>query len=195
MRLQDTLPDTVTVGRKVYRVDLDFRNVLNMLEVLARDDLIEDARQWLAVKCIMKRPPRKGYSLVLMAVRAMLFSGIEPKQKKITDFGQDADLIRAAFRQVYRIDLYRDKVHWLEFTSLMSCLPDGSRYMETLGIRARPMPAATKYNAAERQWLIKAKAAVALKVTDEERENTYQASLRRTTESLLALAKAGENGG
>ena len=195
MKLQETLPDRVTIGRHVYKLDLDFRNVLNMLEILARNDLIEDARVWLAVKCVMKHPPRRGYALVLAAIRAMLFGDAQPQKKKITDFEQDADLIRAAFRQVYNIDLYRDKLHWLEFTALMACLPDGSRYMETLGIRARPMPAATKYNAAERQWLSKAKAQVALKLSEEEREDIYQSSLRRTAESLLALAEAGEKGG
>ena len=192
MKLQEALPDSVTVGGKRYRVDLDFRNVLKMLETLSRDDLIEDAREWLAVKCVMKKPPKRGYSAVLIALRLMLFSGNQKEQKKLTDFEQDADLIRAAFRQTYGIDLYRDKLHWFEFTGLLSCLPEGNRYMETLGIRARPMPAPTKYNAAERTWLSNAKAAVALKMTDKEREHIYQSSLHRTAESLLALAKRGE---
>lgn len=193
MKLYETLPDSVIVNGKRYKADFDFRNVLRMMEILARDDLIEDARQWLAVKCLMKHPPRRGYSMILFEVRSMLFTGDhKPDKKRITDYEQDADLIRAAFRQVYHIDLYRDRVHWLEFISLLSCLPDGSRYMETLGIRARPMPAPTKFNAAERRWLQKAKQEVALKVTEKEREHTYQSSLHRTAESLLALAKRGE---
>ena len=196
MKLQDALPSSVEVRGKRYKVDLDFKNVLRMLEVLSRDDLIQDAREYMAVKCIMKKPPRKGYGLILMAVKAILFNGDkQPEKKKITDFEQDADLIRAAFLQTYGVNLYRDSLHWLEFTGLLGCLPDGNRYMETLGIRARPMPTPTKYNAAERKWLTNAKAAVALKLTDKERENIYQASLRRTAESLLTLAKRGEKVG
>jgi hypothetical protein len=192
MKLQDSLPDTVRVGRRAYKLDLDFRNVLRMIDMLGRDDLISTARDWNALKCVMKHPPKRT-TVVLMAVRALLFSHDEQEtdHKKLTDFVQDADLIRAAFLQNYGINLYRDKLHWFEFTGLLSCLPDGSRYAEILGIRARPMPKATKYNAEERQWLMKAKAQYAVKMSDKERESRYQSSMHRTAESLLALAKRG----
>ena len=114
-----------------------------------------------------------------------------PNNKKITDFTQDADLIRAAFLQEYGINLYRDKLHWMEFSSLLAGLPDGNRYNDVLGIRARPMPAPTKYNAEERRWLAKAKADLALRLTDNEREVSLNQSLRDVATSLLALAGKG----
>lgn len=114
-----------------------------------------------------------------------------PNNKKITDFTQDADLIRAAFLQEYGINLYRDKLHWMEFSSLLAGLPDGNRYNDVLGIRARPMPAPTKYNAEERHWLAKAKADLALRLTDNEREVSLNQSLRDVATSLLALAGKG----
>lgn len=193
MKLQDTLPDSVRVGRKRYKLDLDFRNVLRMMDVLGRDDLIMGAREWLALKCIMKHPPKKT-AVVMMAVRLLLFQGgNDTDHKKLTDFVQDADLIRAAFLQNYGINLFREKLHWLEFITLLACLPEGSRYAEILGIRARPMPKPTKYNAEERRWLQQAKAQYAVQMTDKEREDRYQASLHRTAESLLTLAKRGED--
>ena len=192
MRLQDSLPDSITIGRKKYRVDLDFRRVLRMMDELADDNTIPEAREYNALKCIMKRPPRKTRPLML-AVRLLLFpEGKKTDKKKLTDFVQDADLIRAAFLQEYGINLFRDRLHWFEFTSLLSGLPEGSRYTEVLGIRARPMPKATKYNAEERRWLQQAKAAHAIRMSDKEREESYQTSLHRTAESLLALAKRGE---
>jgi hypothetical protein len=191
MKLQEALPDSVTVGGKRYRVDLDFRNVLNMLETLSRDDLIEDAREWLAVKCVMRKPPKRGYSAVLIALRLMLFSGNQKEQKKLTDFEQDADLIRAAFRQTYGIDLYRDKLHWFEFTALLANLPEGSRYTDVVNIRLRPLPEPTRYNAKERQWLIDAKARYAIQMTEKEQEEARNASFHATTLSLLRLAKRG----
>lgn len=192
MKLQDSLPNSVRVGRKTYRLDLDFRNVLRMMETLSDDDLMPTAREWNALKCIMKRPPRQTAGLMLV-VRALLFHDkAQTDNKKLTDFTQDADLIRAAFLQNYGINLYRDKLHWFEFTGLLSCLPEGSRYSEILGIRARPLPKATKYNAEERQWLMKAKAQYAVKMSDKEREDRYQQSMHRTAASLLALAKRGE---
>lgn len=191
MKLQDKLPRGVTVGGRFYKLDLDFRNVLNMIDIQARDDLLPDARDYLALKCVMRRPKRVKETL--SAVRALLFPAAQKIQndKKITDFTQDADLIRAAFLQEYGINLYRDKLHWMEFSSLLAGLPDGNRYNDVLGIRARPMPAPTKYNAEERRWLAKAKADLALRLTDNEREVSLNQSLRDVATSLLALAGKG----
>ena len=193
MKLQERLPDRVNAGRRIYRVNLDFRNVLDMLGVMAREDLIPDARDYLALKCVMRRPPRNADQCanVLSAVCGVCFKApTKPTHgPKMTDFEQDADLIRAAFLQVYHINLWRDQLHWLEFTALLDALPEGSRYADVLGIRARPMPAPTKYNAELRQWLAKAKAECAVRMTDREAENSYQSGLRMMAEGLLMMAK------
>lgn len=188
MRLQDRLPDGVTVDGKFYKLDFDFRNVLNMLRELDRDDLMREARAWRAVRCLTKHP--RNEEKVLAAVMALLFD--KPPQKgaqKVTDFEQDAGLIRAAFRQSYGIDLYRDRLHWIEFTELLNAIPEGSRYAEVVGIRARPMPAATKYNAEERQRLAKAKADVALHMSDEEQERQYNRDVANVAATLIAWSK------
>ena len=113
MRLQDRLPDGVTVDGKFYRLDFDFRNVLRMMKELGRDDLLPDVRVWRAVRCLTKHP--KNEAKVLEAVQKLLFD-LPPEKdgQRVTDFEQDAGLIRAAFRQAYGIDLYREKLHWIE---------------------------------------------------------------------------------
>ena len=191
MKLQDRLPRGVTVRGRFIKLDLDFRNVLNLMDTLARDDLLPDARDYLALRHLTRRP--RWPQETLAALRPVLFPQTKrtASRGKITDFEQDADLIRAAFRQVYGIDLYRDRLHWLEFSSLLAGLPEGNRYNEVLGIRARPMPAPTKYNAEERKWLAQAKADLALRVSDKERANTLEQGLRGLAESLLALAAKG----
>ena len=195
MKLQDRLPDSVTVLGKRYKLNLDFRNVLRMMETMERDDLIPTARTYLALKCVMKRPPRNP-GPVLDAVRELLFPARKHGDgKRLTSFEQDADLIRAAFRQAYGINLYRDKLHWLEFSALLSVLPEGSRYSEVLGIRARPMPAATKYNQAEREWLAKAKAACALEMSEDDRERAYAEGVKSVFAGLLAWAEGSEKHG
>ena len=192
MKLQDRLPDSITVLGKRYRLDLDFRNVLRMMDILAQDDLIPEARAYLALRCVMRRPPRKT-GLILAALRLMLFPAHKGEPgKRLTSFEQDADLIRAAFRQAYGIDLYRDKLHWMEFQTLLAALPDGSRYSEVLGIRAREMPAATKYNQAEREWLAKAKAACALEMSDDDRQRAYAEGVKSVFAGLLAWAEGSE---
>ncbi|MBO6092521.1 MAG: hypothetical protein J6P40_02685 [Oscillospiraceae bacterium] len=191
MKLQERLPKGVAVNGKFYRLNLDFRNVLRMMDILRRDDLMPAAREYLALKCLMKRP--RNVHAIMGAVRSLLF-GQKPSedQQRVTDFEQDAGLIRAAFRQEYGIDLYRDKLHWIEFSDLLSGLPGGNRYSEVIGIRARPMPKATKWNAEERQWLAKAKSQVALQVSEEERQERYDHDVMNIFAGLMAIAKRGE---
>lgn len=195
MKLQDRLPERVTVNGKAFRVDLDFRNVLRMMDVMARDDLIPGARDYLALKCVMKHPP-KDTGAVLGALRLMLFPAHKGEPgKRLTSFEQDADLIRAAFRQAYGINLYRDRLHWMEFQTLLAALPEGSRYSEVLGIRAREMPVATKYNKAEREWLAKAKAACALEMSDDDRQRAYAEGVKSVFAGLLAWAEGSDKDG
>ena len=194
MKLQERLPDSVTVDGKTYAVDLDFRNVLALMDTLARDDIIEGAKAYRALKCVMKHPPKNALE-VLTELKKILFS--EQKQaehKKITDFDQDADLIRAAFMQAYGINLFRDRLHWLEFTCYLSGLPEGSRYCDILGIRARPMPNPTKYNAEERQWLMKAKSEYALQMSDKEQREQYARNVGNLATVLIAWAGMGGEG-
>lgn len=185
MKLFERLPDSVLVGRKRVKVDLDFRNVLRMMETLERDDLMPEAREWNAVRCVCKRPVPG----TLAAVRKLLFSDSKPGGKRITSFEQDAGLIRAAFRQTYGINLWTEKLHWLEFVELLHGIPEGTRYSDTIGIRVREMPEPTKYNAKEREWLARAKAAVALKLTDKEIEDNYQKGVKSVFDALLPFAK------
>ena len=190
--LHEKLPDSVTVNGRRYRLDLDFRNVLRMMDVMDRKDLLPGARAYVALKCVMKRPP-KDAAPVLAAVNALLFPARKKSEKreKLTDLKQDADLIRAAFLQSYGVNLWRDRLHWFEFSGLLACIPGGSRYADIIGIRARPMPEATKYNAKEREWLMKAKAEYAVEMTAEEQERSYQEGLHNMAMSLLAIAQKG----
>ena len=195
MKLQDRLPEGVTVDGKFYRLDFDFRNVLRMMDELDRDDVMPEARSYNALKCLTNRP--RNVEKVLQAVKGLLFEQ-KPKKdaKKVTDFVQDAWMIRAAFRQAYGIDLYRDKLHWLEFSELLNAIPEGSRYTEVIGIRARPMPAATKWNAEERQWLLKAKMDVALHLSEKEQAKQYEEDVGRIFAGLMnMIAKGSGNDG
>lgn len=189
MKLQDRLPDGVTVDGKFYKMDFDFRNVLRMMDEMARKDLMQDAKEYRALKCLCRRP--RNVQKVLAAVYSVLFDTV-PKAdgQKVTDFVQDAGLIRAAFMQSYGIDLYHDRLHWIAFRELLGALPDGSRYRDIIGIRARPIPAPTKWNGEERAWLMKAKTEVALRIgDDEERQEKYRQDVAEVAAALLAWAE------
>ena len=194
MKLQERLPDGVTVDGKFYKMDFDFRNVLKMCEVLDRDDMLPEAKAYKALSFVQKRP--KNAVKVLRAVMDLLFKAPRKKDgQKVTDFVQDAGLIRAAFRQAYGIDLYRDKLHWIEFTELLNAIPEGNRYAEVVGIRARPMPAPTKYNQHEREWLAKAKAEYRLDMSEKERMRRYEQDVANIAAVLMGMAKGSESNG
>lgn len=195
MKLQDTLPNGVTVDGRFYKLDFDFRNVLRMMDELDRDDVMPEAREYNALKCLTNRP--KNVPKVLEAVKGLLFQE-KPKKdaQKVTDFVQDAGMIRAAFRQAYGIDLYRDRLHWIEFSEMLNAIPEGSRYAEVVGIRVRPMPAPTKWNAQEREWLMKAKADVAIHLSEKEQAKKYQEDVAKVFSGLMGIiAKGSEQDG
>ena len=191
MRLQDGLPEGVTVDGKFYKCDFDFRNVIEMMNILARNDLIDGAREYNALKCIMKHP--RNTKKVLAAVKELLFtSKPQTNTQKVTDFEQDAGLIRAAFMQAYGIDLYNDRIHWIMFRELLNAIPEDTRYAYVVGIRARPIPAATKYNQSEITWLVNAKASVALDIPEDEQKANYEKQVQNIFNGLFAWASSFE---
>ena len=193
MKLQDRLPNGVTVDGKFYKMDFNFRNVLRMIEFLDDNGLMPEARAYNALHCLCKRP--KNVFKVLEAVKGLLFTAPRKKDgQRVTDWVQDAGLIRAAFRQVYGIDLWRDNLHWFEFTELLNAIPEGNRYSEIVGIRARPMPEPTKWNQKEREWLLRAKADYALDLTEEEIAKQQQRDINRIADVLIAWAGGAKDG-
>ena len=186
IRLFERLPDSVTADGRKYKCDFDFRNVLKMLEIMQREDIAPDARDYLCARCLCRPPKNAGN--VYRALCDLLFEKTpETGGKRLTSYEQDAGLIRTAFRQVYHIDLFRDRLHWLEFMELLCNLPEGNRYSETIGIRARPLPAPNKYNQKEREWLMKAKQSVALHLNEKEQEKKYDADVSRIFNGLLSM--------
>lgn len=191
MKLYEMLPDGVTVDGKFYKMDFSFRNVFLMIDVLDRDDLLPEAKEYNALRCLCKKP--RNIHKVLAEVKRVLFPATRKTDgQKITDFAQDAGLIRAAFRQAYGIDLYRDNLHWIEFTELLNAIPEGSRYAEIVGIRARPIPAPNKWNQKEREWLIRAKQDVAIEMTDKERAERYDRDVANIAAVLMAMAEGSD---
>ena len=192
IKLFERLPDSITVDGKKYRCDFDFRNVLKMLDIMQREDLYPDARDCLCVKCVIPhRMPTKTALKVYDDLCVMLFgkpvNSVE--NARIMSYEQDAGLIRTAFRQVYHIDLFRDRLNWFEFVELLQNLPEGNRFEETVGIRARPLPAPNKYNQKEREWLMKAKQSVAIHLTEQEQAKKYDADAGKIFAGIMGMIK------
>jgi hypothetical protein len=89
-------------------------------------------------------------------------------------------MIRSAFFRI-GIDLLKDKIHIIQFLELLADLPSDTALMRTVEIRQRPLPKPTKHNAEQIAALQKAKARVAIKITEEERRELFAQSLKNTT--------------
>jgi hypothetical protein len=190
VKLYERLPRHVEVNGRRHRVDLDFRNVLRMMDILADKGLTDRAREVLAGRCVSKHPCRGLVDAVRELIKGNETKAVED-HKRVTSFEQDAGLIRAAFQQAYGIDLWRVKMHWFQFIELLQNLPEDTQYMTIVGIRARPMPKPTKYNRDEREWLRKAKAQYALTESEEDREKSYQREVKQVFAGLMAMAQKG----
>lgn len=186
-KLFERLPDGVTVGKRFFKCDFDFRNVLKLLDIMQREDITPDARDYLCLKCVMKHPPKDAGEAYKTVLETLFEKHPDTGGQRLTSFEQDAPLIRSAFRQVYGIDLFRDKLTWFEFTELLHGLPDGNRYEEVIGIRARPMPPPTKYNQKEREWLLKAKESVAIHLTEAEAAKKYDKDVGNIFAGLMSM--------
>lgn len=189
MKLFERLPEGITVGRRFFRCDFDFRNVLKMLEIMQREDLQEMARDYHCVRCVIRhRMTLKTASEAYKVLTDFLFEKRpETGEKRLTSFEQDAPLIRAAFKQVYGIDLFRDRLTWFEFKEYLHGLPEGNRYEEVIGIRARPIPPPNKYNQKEREWLINAKQSVAIHLTEQEQAKKYDEDVSKVFAGLMSM--------
>ena len=93
---------------------------------------------------------------------------------------------------MYGIDLFRAHLHWFEFTELLQNLPEGNRYADVVGIRARPMPAPNKYNTKEREWLMQAKQSVALHLTGKEQERKYEADVSKVFAGFMGMIRKAQ---
>lgn len=196
MKLYENLPRFIQYNGRKYRVDLDFRNVLKMLEYLSNDSLIPEAREWLALKCICRHPKKGMIDVVAKTLFPYAYEN-SVNHERLTDFAQDADLIRAAFLQAYGINLFREKLHWFEFCCLLSCMPEGNKYSDILSIRSRPIPEPTKYNQKEREWLILAKSKYRIRLSEEEQKQKYQNDVGKLFASIAKMipSEGSENGG
>ena len=179
---------------KKYRLNLDYRAVLDCFDILKDEVLPEAILVDLCLEQIVKARTRRLTS----QQKGELFNQIYQEHiqlnkrsgdsgPKTVDFRYDFDLIFASFMQAYHIDLKRNKVDWYHFYNLFQGLPEDTKIREVMSIRQREIPQPTKYNQKEIIALQKLKSYWALPVDC--LENNYQAGLRQLFDTLKSMAK------
>ena len=187
MNIYDAYPDKVSVDGKTYKLNLAYDRVLMALD-LQEDNALTPADR-LETQCALLVD---GYKLgsksaeeqqrILCAIFD-LFPKPDPEEKageRFIDFHQDAAKIRSAFFRI-GIDLLKDKIHIFQFLELLADLPSDTALMRTIEIRQKPIPKPTKHNAEQIAALQKAKARVAIRMSEEERRKRFAESLKNSS--------------
>jgi hypothetical protein len=186
MNIFDRYPDSVEVKGKEYALDLAFDRVLCAID--AADDPGLMATDRLAVQCALvlddneDMPDDPGEQAEIIKAVFELFPKPEKQSgERYLDFHQDAAMIRSGFMRAYGIDLTRDTIHFIQFLELLSDLPSDTALMRTIEIRQRPLPKPNKHNAEQIAALQKAKARVAIRMSEDERRARFAESLKNST--------------
>lgn len=199
MRLYEQPCAAVTLGRRRYKLRLTYDRVLFVLDAINDPLLTDPDRLRLALGLLMRGRVPRSLSMQEQLLDAILAEiNLQSKERNgppVMSLTQDAPLIHAAFRQAYGIDLHQVDLPWATFCELLSGLPEDTRFCEVVSIRARPIPPPDKHNAKYIEDLMKAKASVALALTPEQAENSFQDGLNRLAQSLMAWAEHFGEGG
>lgn len=186
MNVYDPYPEEIELdGRKgKIRLNMDFSRVLRVLDIQDMHDIT--AADKLEAQCAMlladdEPLPRdkKLQAEIVNAAFTLIPKGEGKTAERYLDMHQDAKMIRSAFYRI-GVDLARDNLHINQFLELLADLPSDTALMRTVELRQRPLPKPTKHNAEERAALQKAKARVAIKVSEEERRAQFMESLKNT---------------
>ena len=198
MTLYEKPDSCISFRGKTVRLRAEFYRVLQCSAIVTDPVLSDTDKVSLCLRLLVKSHSRipKEYAGKLELFQAVFgfLSESDKRQEvnqKVFDFEQDAAYIYAAFYQCYHIDLHSKtgrNLHWRQFISLFSGLPENTRFMEIVSIRSRPMPKATKYNAEQRQSLAKLKALHRLELSEEERKAQLQQGLAKMAIALQTMA-------
>ena len=163
--MDSPLVRSVTVNGRKYKINFSYDSILDMIYAMEDETMCEvDRADYCCWRIVIGHVRLSDRVAIINAVIEAIKGQSEGGEQAV-DFKQDWSQIKAAFRQAYGIDLDDSigKLHWLTFVDLLQNVPAQTRLAETIDIRLRPMPKATKYNAEERMELAKAKAKVRIK--------------------------------
>lgn len=215
--VREHLPTKLRMYGRTFNLNLDFRTVLSLGDIYSNQFISDTDKLKYSLQLLISKHNRwKLFGLSFMK-RAELLQAISEdflmdpadkekinapastssdakeksfSQPKSIDIDFDAEPIYAAFRQSYQIDLQDSRViDFRVFRALLSNLPADTRMSEIVDIRVKPIPEPNKHNAKEIAALKKAKAKVAIKMTEEEAQDNFQQDVEVLTDKLVAMIK------
>lgn len=161
------LPVSVDIGSKIYKIDADFRTMIEIEKIIfdrhvtenqeifakemmqysdiSYEDACMNARYYEALALFYQEDIPKDLEGAMEKLLWFYGCGKDEKKgkapkKQILSFECDFDYINAGFMQDYKIDLFDiDFLHWWKFMSLFSALHDDCKICEIMGWRGAEM--------------------------------------------------------
>lgn len=187
MNIYDPYPETVEHNGKTIRLNLAYDRVLMVLDAQSDQSLLPADRIELQTALLLadgEKLPKstREQSELLRDIFALFPTEEAPvkQNERYIDFHQDAAMIRSAFYRI-GIDLLREKIHFMRFLELLRDLPADTALMRTIEIRMKPVPKPDGHNQEQIAALMKAKAAVAIKMSEEEQRERFAQSLKNSS--------------
>ena len=187
MNIYDPYPDSIEHNGRKVRLNLAYDRVLMVLDAQNDPTLLPLDKLELQVSLLLadgeKVPKSSREQADLLRDIFTLFPQDDAPVKqneRYIDFHQDAAMIRSAFFRI-GIDLLREKIHFLRFLELLKDLPPDTALMKTIEIRMRPVPKPDGHNAEQIAALMKAKAAVAIHMSEDERRRHFAEALKNSS--------------
>ena len=136
--LTDALPEHIVLYETPYPVHTSFKNWLKISELL-KEQSGKNIGKALSLCYKEKLPPNLPSAVLGMMDfynrGAFDYAPQGEKKEPIVSFSQDADVIFAAFRQVYGIDLTKEELHWHVFCALFSALSEDNAFLNLIRLR------------------------------------------------------------
>lgn len=132
IKLQNSLPNTITVEGRDYLIKTDFKYWLVFDELIRNDVTLQD----LAF-LFEEEVPNCDFSKELIEFFTNPNSTPNSKgsHETVIDYQEDGEFIYASFLQAYGIDLLETNMHWHKFKALVIGLPKDTIMSEIMGYR------------------------------------------------------------
>lgn len=151
--LTDVLEDKLQYRENELTIDLNFDNILRLFELFDDEDFESYEKILIALEMLVLEYElledldfMDQYELYMYLMKEFLNIDLNEKnrstEKKVMDFKKDAELIYASFLSEYNIDLLKvhGKLHWKQFSALLSNLSDTTAFKEVIKYRTMKVP-------------------------------------------------------
>lgn len=162
MDLSSKLDESVQIGNRLYTLNLAYDNVLRLFDMFKDPMINELDKPIIAVKMLIKEQIEEpltlnDYAELFEELFEQYISGLKgdertgydlegnplpskfsESEKALYDLKKDGEYIYSSFIYAYGIDLFdvQGSLRWEKFNALLSGLPEDSKLMQVMKIRA-----------------------------------------------------------